>query len=78
MRCAVTGHPTPIVTWYKNEVALNETDRVSFLPYNGTNTGQLMITRLEYVDAGNYSCLAENNIAPYHVTAYMELRIKGE
>lgn len=78
LKCEVTGHPTPTVTWYKDGAPLNDTDRISFLEYKGTKTGQLRIFHLDYEDDGNYSCLAENEIAPFNATAYMKLRVKGE
>lgn len=78
LKCEVTGYPVPTVTWHKDGVLLNNTERISFQAYKDTASGQLRIFDLSNDDDGNYTCVAENTVPPYNASASMKLRVKGK
>ncbi|XP_077302328.1 peroxidasin [Arctopsyche grandis] len=53
--CDVHGLPTPVVTWFRNGVAVSPNRRIYI------ETNQLQISPLDTVDTGNYMCRAENS-----------------
>lgn len=74
--CAVTGHPPPRVTWYRNGEELYQSEKHKlegmnflipgsfylrlFVAVSGENY-TLTITSAEMQDAGTYKCEAKNN-----------------
>ena len=56
MTCIITGSPFPAVTWLKDGVPLNYTDRLYLNLYNAS----LHIANVELSDAGVYQCVLEN------------------
>lgn len=77
LKCEVAGYPKPTVTWFKDNVKMNTTDRINFHEYKGA-FGKLKIFALEDSDEGYYKCLAENIIPPYNATAEMRIRVKDK
>lgn len=52
------SQPTPSIHWTRNGVDLNETEpRITVLP-----TGNLYITDVQLDDAGDYQCIAHNDV----------------
>lgn len=79
LKCEASGYPKPAMKWLKDGAKLNSTDdRISFHPNKETENGMLRIFHLDYEDDGNYSCVAENEYAPFTAAAYMKLRVKGK
>ncbi len=54
--CDVDGAPFPEVTWTKDDLAVNYTERVYLDLYNGS----LHFADVELEDAGVYQCFASN------------------
>jgi len=62
LQCWVVGYPYPVVTWFKDGVALNngskKDPRVKTPFYKGYQNAELNIAKMEYEDAGTYNCTA--------------------
>ena len=56
LTCIITGSPFPSITWLKDGVPLNYTDRLYLNLYNAS----LHIANVELSDAGVYQCVLEN------------------
>ncbi|XP_071342317.1 hemicentin-1 isoform X2 [Trachinotus anak] len=54
--CDVTGSPTPVITWYKDETPVVASNSVQFLDMGKT----LRLLKAATADAGSYSCKAIN------------------
>lgn len=54
----VRGEPQPAVTWYKNEVKLQPSDKVKVIEERNKTT--LTIDNVNPEDVGDYICVAEN------------------
>ncbi|XP_056893820.1 hemicentin-1 isoform X2 [Takifugu flavidus] len=54
--CDVTGSPTPVITWYKEETPVVASDNIQILDMGKT----LRLLRADTSDAGSYSCQAIN------------------
>ena len=74
--CQVIGFPTPIVSWYKDEVDITHNPRynIGFDPSRGVIT--LMIKNVKRSDEGCYQCRAENEEGYATTTAYLVVRSK--
>ena len=57
--CTVDGEPPPTVRWIMNRSLLNTSDnsRLSFT----NNNEQLIITKVNRADSGEYLCVAQNS-----------------
>lgn len=53
--CVAKGNPKPHIVWYFNEERILQTERIS-IRYNGS----IFIENIQLVDAGLYTCQAEN------------------
>lgn len=69
--CYVTGMPKPNVTWYRDNVVIEENDQFKFL----YNDQELRILYWLEKDSGKYSCRAENRFG--FIEAYQQVIIKG-
>ncbi|XP_068231386.1 protogenin B-like isoform X1 [Palaemon carinicauda] len=69
LRCSVTGHPVPRVTWYKNGLPIEFKGRIIEGPSN-----QLVITSSITSDTGLYQCLAINDAGYASSWAPMEIK----
>lgn len=78
LKCKVSGFPLPTITWLKDGVKFNQTQRIHFLPYEGVETGKLQIYSLDFDDQGTYTCLASNMVPPGNASAEMRLRVKDK
>lgn len=57
----IVGFPQPAVTWYKNSVVVETTER--FTTETTRETSQLVISKALMEDAGNYVVVVENELA---------------
>ncbi|CAD5207130.1 unnamed protein product [Bursaphelenchus okinawaensis] len=60
LSCQVIGNPKPEVTWYHQGSALTEGDKFKMI-HEGQEV-RLIINNLMFVDAGEYSCTATNEM----------------
>lgn len=67
VQCSATGRETPTVQWIK-------TDGTTLPPNIHQNSGQLHFMRVTKSDAGNYTCLATNNIQG-EIRAVVQLQV---
>ena len=58
--CDATGNPTPTISWYKNNVRIENSPPKHRIFANGT----LRIDAVSKADAGSYQCLAVNEGGP--------------
>ncbi|XP_073810623.1 immunoglobulin-like and fibronectin type III domain-containing protein 1 isoform X1 [Danio rerio] len=58
MSCAVTGNPTPHITWYHNNISLNTNP--NYYITNVCGVCSLLILRVERKDIGEYKVVAES------------------
>ena len=61
--CLAVGSPTPDITWKIKGVEFQPNDRIRQLP-----EGSLYIREVVRLDAGEYTCTAENSIAKDSIT----------
>ena len=54
--CSAAGSPQPTISWYKDNLAVQLSTRVS------QDGGNLVITSLQTSDAGAYYCVAQNSL----------------
>jgi len=69
LRCQVRGYPVPVITWFKDQMRLNEDDRVSI-----HSDGELSIKGLSSEDNGMYTCEASNDLGV--VRKQVEIKIQ--
>ena len=69
LRCQVRGYPVPVITWFKDQMRLNEDDRVSI-----HSDGELSIKGLYSEDNGMYTCEASNDLGV--VRKQVEIKIQ--
>lgn len=73
-QCAVTGQPTPIITWAKDGLPVREgTGRIKII---GNGGSILHISSVTRDDKGMYQCFAKNDYEMTQATA--ELRLGGK
>lgn len=73
-QCAVTGQPTPIITWAKDGLPVREgAGRIKVLGNGGSTLHISSVTR---DDKGMYQCFAKNDYEMVQATA--ELRLGGK
>ncbi|XP_069163060.1 hemicentin-1 isoform X2 [Procambarus clarkii] len=65
LHCVASGHPEPIISWFKDDVGIRVNDRVS-VSWGGRT---LLIEYVDRVDGGHYTCLA-SNLAGNHTRDY--------
>nr|XP_046274654.1 immunoglobulin superfamily DCC subclass member 3 [Scatophagus argus] len=70
-QCEISGVPEANITWERNKVPLNATDRYTLLP-----KGILQVTGVRQVDAGVFRCVA-TNIANTRYSHEATLNITG-
>ncbi|XP_014217269.1 papilin isoform X2 [Copidosoma floridanum] len=70
LRCNATGYPPPRVTWYKNDVPLQEDDRIRI-----SESNELTISPANSNDTGSYRCEGVNQYSNSAET--VEIRVAG-
>lgn len=78
LECKVDGHPTPGVTWLKDDKALDTSDERVKLKANGdgVENGTLRIENLDFEDRADYVCLAENSYGFHNSTILVRVKDK--
>ncbi|XP_067203643.1 vascular endothelial growth factor receptor 1-like isoform X3 [Linepithema humile] len=71
LQCFVDGMPKPTVTWYKDNILLEENDQYYFM----YNHQELNIKYLKQNDSGKYSCQATNRLDT--IKTFQEITIKN-
>lgn len=68
--CAATGKPTPVLTWYKDDVELTSSNGLSITnTTNGSYVQRILtISSLVEADDGVYRCTASNMLPNGTVT----------
>ncbi|XP_067131206.1 neuroplastin-like isoform X1 [Centruroides vittatus] len=64
LHCQTIGAPLPILTWYKDEKLIDETEeRIEFkIDDTQVPNAKLIIKNVDYVDRAKYTCFAENGV----------------
>nr|XP_046469209.1 titin homolog isoform X3 [Neodiprion pinetum] len=70
-QCAVSGHPTPWVTWDKNGVVVTPSTRISVKERDDVRV--LEISEVTVEDAGLYRVTLENDVGRVEATARLEI-----
>lgn len=60
LKCAVVGKPDPIITWFKDQQQVHESDKIK-LKMTSDNTCILNIPKSDMNDEGTYTCSATNS-----------------
>ena len=70
MKCAATGKPTPVLTWYKDSVELTSSNGLTITDTTNGSYAQriLTISSLIEADEGIYKCIATNKLPNGTVT----------
>lgn len=74
MSCALSGNPTPHVTWYHNNVNLNT--NTNYYISNTCGVCSLLILMVGPKDTGEYKVLAENSLG--QAESSTKLTVRGE
>jgi len=76
--CKVAGHPTPKVSWFKDEKPLDTGDERITLKANtdGIENGTLRINQLDFDDRADYACLATNYYGNTNSTILVRVKDK--
>ncbi|XP_063715807.1 neogenin-like [Symsagittifera roscoffensis] len=75
--CPVKATPHPAVTWFKNDIKLFTTPRISTMPPSDFSTAALEISNLQLRDQGIYSCEGSNLVGDKRVYVSQLDVIKG-
>ena len=70
--CPAAGTPTPLITWYKDDVLITG-DQLGFVILED---GSLQVSDSEAADSGVYRCVAENDAG--RVDHDVELKVLGK
>lgn len=57
----VTGNPVPEITWLKNNVPLEPSERIQ-MSYDGDNIELIINNANSEIDSGDYKCIAQNKV----------------
>ncbi|XP_074662623.1 protein Obscurin-like [Tubulanus polymorphus] len=71
--CKVSGQPVPVVTWYKEGKPLRSGGNISM--FNEDDSHYLVILKSSLLDAGEYTCTANNDAGAVFCT--LKLTIEG-
>uniref|UniRef100_A0A3Q3ILL6 Immunoglobulin like and fibronectin type III domain containing 1, tandem duplicate 1 n=1 Tax=Monopterus albus TaxID=43700 RepID=A0A3Q3ILL6_MONAL len=74
MSCAITGDPTPHVTWLRNNISLN-TDTNYYIS-NTCGVCSMLILKVGTKDTGEYKVVAENNLGRAECATQLSVRGK--
>ena len=74
MSCAVTGKPTPHITWYRNNISLNT--NTNYYITNTCGVCSMKILKVSSKDSGDYTVVAENPLGRAECSA--RLAVKGK
>ncbi|CAL4107186.1 unnamed protein product, partial [Meganyctiphanes norvegica] len=81
INCSVTGHPTPNIFWFKDDVLINTNDsndeRRTWLP-NAENPQQVKLENVDEIDEGTYKCVANNTKNEIHRSVKLNIEDKSD
>ena len=72
MSCAVSGNPTPHVTWYRNNVSLNT--NTNYYISNTCGVCSMLILMVGPKDTGEYRVVAENPLGKAECSTQLTVR----
>ncbi|KAI1890623.1 hypothetical protein AGOR_G00155570 [Albula goreensis] len=72
MSCAVSGDPTPHVTWYYNNISLNT--NTNYYISNTCGVCSMLILRVGTKDTGEYKVIAENALGRAECSTKLTIR----
>ncbi|XP_017334719.1 immunoglobulin-like and fibronectin type III domain-containing protein 1 isoform X1 [Ictalurus punctatus] len=72
MSCAVSGNPTPHITWYHNNVSLNT--NTNYLISNTCGVCSMLILMVGPKDTGDYKVVAENPLGQAETSTKLTVR----
>lgn len=75
MSCAVTGNPTPHITWYKNNISLNT--NTNYYITNTCGVCSMKILKVSSKDSGDYTVIAENPLGRAECSARLAVTGKS-
>lgn len=67
----ITGHPEPEITWFREDVKIEKSERFSHVYTNKTST--TTITNLVRTDSGKYTVEAKNEAGTSSATCYLKV-----
>ena len=73
LRCQVDGNPTPAISWFKDGVPVAAVARPAHQPPYRSRGDQLRIAGLTHSDAGNFTCVADNEYGSIRKTFRVEV-----
>lgn len=71
LRCIGEGTPDPQIKWFKGGVEVQPLSYIQMSP-----DGSLLIYDVQETDAGNYTCVAENEAGTTNETMYLNVGCK--
>ena len=72
-QCVINAWPIPAITWFKNGGPLPLRSKLRNVTNNRETTSHLEIEDANLLDAGNYSCKAENMFGTEMVHMVLEI-----
>ncbi|KAH3730152.1 hypothetical protein DPMN_056133 [Dreissena polymorpha] len=76
LNCKARGFPKPTIQWFKDGNELNTTVRLHFSDFEGTANGKLIIFNPTDNDAGEYVCVAGNDVERFNTEKYLHVTNK--
>nr|XP_054769474.1 hemicentin-1-like [Lytechinus pictus] len=70
LTCPADGYPPPVVSWRKDGVLIEPTGRITM-----TESHELIIDRVQEIDSGTYTCVAENSIGSNRLNFYLTVQV---
>lgn len=70
--CKAGGEPEPKITWYKDNEKLTPDENVTIETDEGVQ--RLVLDKVEPEDAGNYKCVAENDVGKAETEAQLTVK----
>lgn len=75
LKCKVTGKPSPLIEWFKDDVPVLETFRVKTDYTNHEAT--LKIKQVRGDEAGHYKCVIRNDFGETSTSAKLKVRVRA-
>lgn len=74
LECVSDGHPLPSIRWFKNDVELRSSSKLSIT--SSGNVCRMEIRNIEFDDDGKYTCEASNAIG--RASTFARLQVVGD
>ena len=72
--CVVVGHPSPVISWFRNDKDVNMLEDYSFKYDLKTGLCSLLISDCMPDDSGNFVCLAKNNHGLAKTSCFLKVK----